>query len=226
MRRKLDSYFKEKLSQPQQAPADAWENIQSRLPKEKKSPFIPFWTKISGIAAVGIFLVGGFFVLNNSSNQSIIHTTETDSSIVDAQTNPNSTLNSNTEIQTNNHIKIEETNHLNHQNISTETANIYSKTNKSNEINFDSNHYLIQNSIDNSQENIWANSIENLENSIFSKNKITPIFNFNSMNDRLNNENLIVSLNVTKNEISNQKLENLTINDQKKSNPKKNQCRF
>ena len=52
MRRKLDSYFKEKLNQPQQAPEDAWENIQSRLPKEKKRPFIPFWTKISGIAAV------------------------------------------------------------------------------------------------------------------------------------------------------------------------------
>src|SRR5690606_40547158 len=108
MRRKLDSYFKEKLSQPQQAPADAWENIQSRLPKEKKSPFIPFWTKISGIAAVGIFLVGGFFVLNNSSNQSIIHTTESDSPIVDAQTIPNLTPHSNTEIQTNNQINIEE----------------------------------------------------------------------------------------------------------------------
>lgn len=221
MRRKLDSYFKEKLNQPQQAPEDAWENIQSRLPKEKKRPFIPFWTKISGIAAVGIFLIGGFFVLNNSSNQSIIHTTETDSSIVDAQTNPNSTLNSNTEIQTNNHIKIEETNHLNHQNISAETASIYSKPNESNESNFSSNHGLIQNSIENSQETHWANSIENLENSIFSKNKIIPIFDFNSMNDRLSNENLIASLNVSKNEISDQKLENLTINDQKKSNPKK-----
>ena len=160
----------------------------------------------------------GFFVLNNSSNQSIIHTTESDSPFVDAQTIPNLTPNSNTEIQTNNQINIEETNHLNHQNISAETASIYSKPNES---NFSSNHDLIQKSIENSQEAHWANSIENLENSIFSKNKITPIFNFNSMNDRLNNENLIVSLNVTKNEISNQKLENLSINDQKKSNPKK-----
>src|SRR5690606_21157995 len=131
----------------------------------RSRPFIPFCAKISGIAAVGIFLVGGFFVLNNSSNQSIIHTTESDSPIVDAQTIPNLTPNSNTEIQTNNQINIEETNHLNHQNISAETASIYSKPNES---NFSSNHDLVQNSIENSQEAHWANSIENLENSIFS----------------------------------------------------------
>ncbi len=72
MRNKIDQYLKNKLNIPQEPPADAWEFIQSRIPKKEKKRFIPLWIRISGIAALLVFLVGGSYMFNlfeSDSNQ-------------------------------------------------------------------------------------------------------------------------------------------------------------
>src|SRR5690606_15236 len=73
---KIDPYFKNKLNIPQEPPADAWEFIQSRIPKEEKKRFIPLWIKISGIAAVLVFFVGGGYMLNLFESDSNLNSTE------------------------------------------------------------------------------------------------------------------------------------------------------
>ena len=76
MKNKIDQYFKNKLNIPQQPPADAWEFIQSRIPKEEKKRFMPLWIKISGIAALFLFLVGGGYMLNLFESNSPQNSTE------------------------------------------------------------------------------------------------------------------------------------------------------
>lgn len=70
MKQKLDKYFKQKLNTPQQPPEDAWEFIQSRLPKQnEKKRLLPFWMRLSGIAATLLLMLGvGYWLgtLNNS----------------------------------------------------------------------------------------------------------------------------------------------------------------
>lgn len=59
MKTKLDKYLKEKLEIPQQPPADAWKNIQSQLPESKKNKrVLPFWLRLSGIAATLLLMLG------------------------------------------------------------------------------------------------------------------------------------------------------------------------
>jgi len=70
MRRKIDQYFKKGLNVPQEPPADAWEFIRQRIAqneKEKKRIF-PFWVKISGIAALFLFMIGGGYLINRGFN--------------------------------------------------------------------------------------------------------------------------------------------------------------
>lgn len=64
MKNKIDQYFKNILNTPQEPPSDAWEYIKSRIPKEEKKRFIPLWARLSGIAALLLFLVGGSYMLN------------------------------------------------------------------------------------------------------------------------------------------------------------------
>ena len=61
----LDDLYRERfLGKQVPPPEDAWANIMGRLPHKqaKKSLFIPFWYKLSGVAAV--FLIAGTLALN------------------------------------------------------------------------------------------------------------------------------------------------------------------
>lgn len=81
MKQNLDKYFKQKLDVPQQPPKDAWEFIQNQIPKQQeKKRFVPFWMRLSGIAAVLLLMVGlGYWLgtMNNpvvqSTPQLVIH---------------------------------------------------------------------------------------------------------------------------------------------------------
>jgi hypothetical protein len=66
-RKNIDRLFQEKFKDFEASPADnLWNDIEARLDKKKRKRVIPFWWKLSGVAAV--FLIGflvGKTVLNN-----------------------------------------------------------------------------------------------------------------------------------------------------------------
>src|SRR5690606_8438229 len=67
MKMNLEQFFKRKVDVPQQPPADSWEDIKTRINQKEteKKRYLPFWMRLSGIAAVGLLLVGlGFFMDN------------------------------------------------------------------------------------------------------------------------------------------------------------------
>ena len=58
-RKNIDRLFQEKFKHLEVNPSeDVWANIEARLDKKKKKRIIPFWFKLSGVAAV--FLLGFF----------------------------------------------------------------------------------------------------------------------------------------------------------------------
>lgn len=66
---KIDKYFKQKLNVPQQPPEDAWNFIQSRIPEEKeKKRILPFWIRLSGIAAALVLTMGIGYWLGTANN--------------------------------------------------------------------------------------------------------------------------------------------------------------
>jgi len=78
MKMNFEQFFKRKLDVPQQPPADSWEYIKTKINQKEteKKRYLPFWMRLSGIAAVGLLLVGlGFFMdnkffhFNSSSSQ-------------------------------------------------------------------------------------------------------------------------------------------------------------
>jgi len=63
----IDRLFQEKFKDFEaMPPADAWNNIEARLEDKKKRRIIPFWWKLSGVAAVFIL---GFFISQVIYNQ-------------------------------------------------------------------------------------------------------------------------------------------------------------
>jgi hypothetical protein len=86
-RKNIDRFFKDHLEDFEVAPPElAWENIEAQLnEKKKKRRIIPFWWKVSGVAAI-LFLGFGLLttVFNNSPN------------------NPNTTVNQQNTIRTKN----------------------------------------------------------------------------------------------------------------------------
>lgn len=76
----IDRMFKESLKDLDvQAPKNAWENIEKRLTKKSKRPIIPFWQKLSGVAAViaVLILIGSQWFLKfpeTNTQKSIVKT--------------------------------------------------------------------------------------------------------------------------------------------------------
>lgn len=218
MKRKLDSYFKEKLNQPQQAPADAWENIQSRLPKKEKRPFVPFWTMVSGTVAVGLVLIGGIYTLNKPSNQPLpnFQTENSNSTVNHPQiTNIHSNTidetpkeNKNTNVPSDGSIE---------QSNSQLTQVKHFNTYESNDIDFALNNYSIQKQSSDFQENKKTNATQKLENLLKIINNNTSTFDFNSFDNQLNNEKITVSL---VNQFDTE-VKIPSVDKQKKLNPKK-----
>ena len=68
MRNNIDSYFKNKLDEPQSPPAGAWENIQAHRPEKEKKRLLPFWGMMLGIASVALLVSGGGYLLYNANS--------------------------------------------------------------------------------------------------------------------------------------------------------------
>lgn len=63
-KKNIDHYFQERFQNFEAAPAEeTWMNIEAQLDKKKKRRVIPFWWKLSGVAAV---FVAGFFIAKSS----------------------------------------------------------------------------------------------------------------------------------------------------------------
>ncbi len=82
-RKNIDRLFQEKFKDFEaMPPVDAWNNIEARLEDKKKRRIIPFWWKLSGVAAIFVlgFLISQVFFTQNAA--------KTDTTIVN-QDNPN-----------------------------------------------------------------------------------------------------------------------------------------
>jgi hypothetical protein len=68
-RKKIDRLFQEKFRDFEVAPDEkVWENIEAGLKEKKKRRVIPFWFRLSGVAAA---LLIGFFVIDHFTNPSV-----------------------------------------------------------------------------------------------------------------------------------------------------------
>lgn len=140
-RKNINKLFQEKFENFEVTPNEIiWENIENKLRKKKKRSVIPFWWKLSGIAAA---LLIGLFVYNNDSKTAI----NIGNDIVN-QEKDNSEINSNSEKKasekTNNTIESIDVNSENSENtieVNTNKNNVQSvivsnnntKTNSKNE---------------------------------------------------------------------------------------------
>jgi len=68
-RKNIDRLFQEKFKDFEANPADeVWGNIETKLNEKKRKRVIPFWWKLSGIAAL---LAIGFLITKSVSNNDI-----------------------------------------------------------------------------------------------------------------------------------------------------------
>ncbi|MES2747171.1 MAG: hypothetical protein V4648_02265 [Bacteroidota bacterium] len=77
-RKNIDHFFQEQLEHFEVTPPEmAWENIEAKLnEKEKKRRVIPFWWKLSGVAAIlllGFMLLAPYFNSNPKQNNPIVN---------------------------------------------------------------------------------------------------------------------------------------------------------
>src|SRR5690554_4689337 len=91
-KKNIERLFQEKFKHFEVTPpANAWENISKELhPENKKRKLIPFWLKISGIAAtllLGTFLVNTIF--NSKQPEQITKTDTTKTSVLDSDKSQN-----------------------------------------------------------------------------------------------------------------------------------------
>ena len=69
----IDKIFNESLKNYERQPrTEAWKKLQARLEK-KHSKVLPLWWKYASVASIALILsVGGYWFLNNSSNENLI----------------------------------------------------------------------------------------------------------------------------------------------------------
>jgi hypothetical protein len=116
---KLDQHIKNKLSQPQVPPLDAWKNIQEKLDeKEKKRRIIPLFYWIGSTAACLVIGIGVFYFnqeetsSSNKPAQEVVKN-NSNSSLEKQQSSKSNKNNSDTTNQNSIHNKIKEENTLN-----------------------------------------------------------------------------------------------------------------
>ncbi len=222
MRNKIDQYLKNKLNIPQEPPADAWEFIQSRIPKKEKKRFIPLWIRISGIAALLVFLVGGSYMFNLFESDSNQNSTQNQNQ--STVSNQNSVFGNETENgfeQNSNSEKLNSDDYNNHSYPIDGQNKTYSHRNQSN-LNenspFISNHPNSSNYENNSTLNLPNNSL-NTENQNyllgptqiekdFNSNTEQPNMAWNSFNQEKESQNSF-NKNSTENPFTNPLLDEL-----------------
>jgi hypothetical protein len=80
-RKKIDRLFQEKFKDFEALPPlDAWKNIEARLDEKKKRRIIPFWFRISGVAAIlliGLFIGKNLFLTNEIESRNPVTNSNT-----------------------------------------------------------------------------------------------------------------------------------------------------
>lgn len=203
MKQKLDKYIKENLNSPQQPPQGAWEFIQKRIPKEQeKKRTIPFWARLSGIAAVLLLMIGFGYWLGtyNASdielNQGIAVNPSNNSVESESQINDNSNS-QNSEENVPNYIQSKE-NILNPNNNS---SSIYSTSSEGNKVysnNYNHNQFDAQNNYSTSNNETHDLNFNSIAQNATQKFNEFLTENLSDLNNSLKNINLnpITSLNL------------------------------
>lgn len=203
MKQKLDKYIKENLNSPQQPPKGAWEFIQKRIPKEQeKKRTIPFWARLSGIAAVLLLMIGFGYWLGtyNASdielNQGIAVNPSNNSVESESQINDN-TNSQNSEENVPNYIQSEE-NILNPNN---NPSSIYSTSSEGNKVysnNYNHSQFDAQNNYSTSNNETHDLNFNSIAQNATQKFNEFLTENLSDLNNSLKNINLnpITSLNL------------------------------
>lgn len=81
-RKNIDRLFQEKFKDFEAIPQEKiWDNIEAELKKKKKRRVIPFWLRLSGVAAallIGILLVGKFVLNGEKPNDNLVEGNKTE----------------------------------------------------------------------------------------------------------------------------------------------------
>jgi hypothetical protein len=122
-RKNINKLFQEKFENFEATPDKmVWTNIESKLKEKKKRRVLPFWWKLSGIAAA---LLVGFFVYNNYSKPLLnIENSIANHGKDNAKTNSNSV--NKTSGETKNSVELNDVNHKNTIEIKTNKNNVQS----------------------------------------------------------------------------------------------------
>ena len=151
-RKNIDRLFQERFKDFEvKPPQETWANIEAKLDGKKKRRIIPFWWKLSGVAAV--FLLG--FLISKSINTGEV---KTENSVVN-DNNPNKTEQPNSKDINKNNGEIKAENPV----VNGDNSN---KTNTENE-----NKKELKNNNSNSSSNGVANADDKVKNNIVSEEK-------------------------------------------------------
>lgn len=130
-RKNLENLFQERFENFEIHPSEnVWENIKIELEEKKnKKRVIPFWWKLSGIAAA--LFIGLFIVVDNlDSNEQIITNSDAEKPATNTNLNSNAIQNSETSIAVSNQNETSESNkNVNKINASSRNVNVNSVAN-------------------------------------------------------------------------------------------------
>lgn len=226
-RKNLEHLFQEKLQHFEVAPPEElWDNIELELKKEKKKRrVIPFWWKLSGVAALLVIGFSIFTTVSDNESKNSINTNSTNS-VVDTQTDADN-------------LKSTHPTNTSDNSVGTiENKSINSENNQSNSGVADVNHSGEKTNSGKKNTNISStNSVHSekntTNNSVEPENKIKAVAahsnNIKTKNQRRNkivnnNESVadVTNYKSTKNNTNNTK-ENVGNSIENKSNPQNNQ---
>lgn len=208
----LDKLFQDKFKSLDYSPQEiVWENIEEQLKEKKKKRVIPFWWKLSGVAAV-FFLGLGLYTIafdnNNSSNNSVVDSN--DNSIISTNPNGKNELKDGT-IRNNDVVVIKESNS---KNSVLESNNNSIKSSKNEIIKTDDDIIVLKTSSKNNASQVEISKDNILKNKVLTSKKTDSKIastskNENELNNITTNKNKAIA-NKSNSEKSKIELENKT----------------
>lgn len=204
-RKNINNLFQEKFENHEVTPEEfIWENIELKLKEKKKRRVIPFWSKLSGIAAA---LVIGFFAYNglnttNDNENSVVNQekndTENSKDSVEKNTNPVVTNGSKT-INSDNSKTISSDNNVNNVVVVKETN---SQSDENNKTNFKTNKIDVKSNNGTQVANSEINKKPLVKTDKIKSNSDSQIVNNGSKKDKNRKISLKLSNNNSNNEIA------------------------
>jgi hypothetical protein len=204
-RKNINNLFQEKFENHEVTPEEfIWENIELKLKEKKKRRVIPFWSKLSGIAAA---LVIGFFAYNglnttNDNENSVVNQEKNDKEnskdSVEKNTNPVVTNGSKT-INSDNSKTISSDNNVNNVVVVKETN---SQSDENNKTNFKTNKIDVKSNNGTQVANSEINKKPLVKTDKIKSNSDSQIVNNGSKKDKNRKISLKLSNNNSNNEIA------------------------